>query len=335
MAGGAPILRLIVRDPVAPRDELATVAALLQAASADRTAPPTLLISRLTGRAAALGRFQRADAAPAGGECLRRHTGGTAVPYGEGLVSLCLVAPDLGAVAGVPFLDKVVNRCVRGCVKGLSSLGLRTMYGGRDFLLADRRRVALVGMAIAEGGTALFQAVLGHTAPATPPAGAPAADGPWTPLTDLLPGLAFAALADALASGYAAATGRALEKADAPVPDAAPPALEDPPGLAWGAPVAVPIGTVAAGVRLAPDGTLADLSLAGEMMMDDGAAGAIRNALAGVRPDEAAVRRAVSAAFTDPTRHTVLGIPKLEDIARAILGATAEARKKETHAARV
>jgi hypothetical protein len=336
----APTLRLIVRDATAPAEELG-IAAALRRAAADRAAPPTLLISRLTGDAAALGRFQRA-ADPEGNETLRRHTGGAAVPYGEGRVSLCLVAPDLEAVADVPFLDKVVNRCVRGCVKGLAGLGLKALYGGRDYLTADRRPVALVGMAVGEGGTVLFQAVLGHTAPATPVR--PAPKGPWATLVDLAPGLAFADLAEALASGYAAATGRALEAADAPAPAPLPFGPEDPAGLIWGPPVPVPIGTVSAGARLGPDGTLAELALAGELMVDDGAARALRDALAETAPDKtapdaAAVGRAVHAVFKDPARHAVLGVPDPDDITRAVMGAisgpVAGARKKEGHVARV
>lgn len=323
-------LRVIIRDTVAPGEELG-IAAALRRAAADRATPPTLLIGGLTGGATALGRFQRATSPK--GEAFRRHTGGAAVPYGAGRVSLCLVAPSLEAVADVPFLDKVVNRCVRGCVKGLAGLGLKALYGGRDYLTAERRPVALVSMAVGEGGECLFQAVLGHTAPATPVR--PAPDAPWTPLADLVPGLAFADLARALASGYAAATGRSLEAVDAPAPEPLPFGPEDPAGLAWGAPVPVPIGTVSAGARLGPGGTLADLALAGELMVDDGAAGALRDALAGTDPDAAAVGRAVRAVFADPARHAVLGVPDPDDITRAILGAITGAHEKETHVARV
>lgn len=339
--GGARTLHLAVHDGIAPRDELAAVAGRLAAAAADPDLPPTLMVGRLTGAALAFGRFQRpTPPEPDAPVRVRRHTGGRACAYGEGQVSLCLVLPDLPAWAGLPDLDKVVNRCVRGVLKGLGSLGLRAVYGGRDFLTADGRRAALVCMGARAEGPRLFQAVLGLTAPPVGGlTGAPddGAGPPWAPLASLSPGLDFARLVEALAGGYAAAGDRTVAPAP-PVPAGQAP---DPPsvpgddyGTVWGEPVAVPVGTLSVGLRAAPDGTLGALILAGELMVDDGAAAALTRALAGRPLGPEAVRDAVRDVFADPARHAVLGVPDLSAIERAIL-ATAENWRSSDHAVRV
>jgi len=317
-----PSPRLAVYDGIAPERELAAVGALL-AAARDRALPPTLTISRLTGDATAPGRFQ-----PASGTTVRRHTGGPACRYGAGQVSACLVVPDLEAAVGVPFLDKIVNRCVRGCIQGLAALSLRAVYGGRDHLVANGRRVALVALAAEAGGPCLFQAVLGLEAAPAPAPGGPGSEGPpWAALADLSPGLTFGRLAEALAAGYRADTSVDLDRAvtppaaGAPDPGAPPAGPDADPTLTWGAAEPVPIGTVSAGLRLGPDGAVEALALAGEAMLDDGAAPALATALRGERPTEAAVTRAVEAVFADPARHVALGVPDRRALVRAVLAA--------------
>jgi len=322
--GADRTLRLAVHDGIEPRRELANLASHLAAAATSPDAPPTLIVSRLTGVALAYGRFQRPT--PPGPDApvrVRRHSAGAACAYGEGQVSVCLVVPDLVAWADIPFLDKVVNRCVRGTIRALGSLGLRAVYGGRDHLVADGHRVAVVGMAAAgEGGPCLFQAILGHTAPpvlALP--GGPADVGPpWSCLDALRPGLEFSSLASALADAYGA--GRTVEAAPA-VPEGEaldPPSVPgDDFGTLWGDPEPVPIGTVSVGLRGTPDGTLSALVLGGELMVDDGAAAALTRALAGRPLDPETVQGAVQAVFADPARHAVLGVPDLGALGRAVL----------------
>jgi len=229
---------------------------------------------------------------------------------------------------GVPFLDKIVNRCVRGCIQGLAALSLRAVYGGRDHLVANGRRVALVALAAEAEGACLFQAVLGLEAAPAPAPGGPGPEGPpWAALADLSPGLTFGRLAEALAAGYRADTSVDLDRAvtppaaGAPDPGAPPAGPDADPTLTWGAAEPVPIGTVSAGLRLGPDGAVEALALAGEAMLDDGAAPALATALRGERPTEAAVTRAVEAVFADPARHVALGVPDRRALVRAVLAA--------------
>lgn len=318
----APELHRIVLDGADAATELGVASALLAAAAAEPGAPPTLLVTRLTGDAHALGRFQPDPAASEGH--VRRHTGGLACAYGAGIVSVCLVVPDRMAFAGVPFLDKLVNRAVRGTVRGLSSLGLKAAYGGRDFVSTDGRRAGLVSMAAEADGASLFQAVLGLAVPAR--------DGEeWAPLAELVPDLDFKGLADALTRGHEKATGRTVVDRPAPTPAAAAPAGPEP-DLAWGPPVPVPIGTLAAGLRLDAEGKVAALGLRGEFMADTGFVSALGDALRGHVPEIGAVTRAVEEVLADPARHAVPGVPDPTAIVSAVVAA---AGGEGRHAVRV
>jgi hypothetical protein len=319
------VLHRIVLDGADPRLEFGVTAALLAEARPDPAAPPTLVITRLTGAARALGRFQPAPAAP--GSWVRRHTGGVACAYGAGMVSVVLVLPDLMAFGGVPFLDKVINRAVRGTVRGLASLGLAAAYGGRDFIAAAGRRVGLVAMAAEAGGPCLFQAVLGLDAPAR--AGKDV-NGAWAALKELVPDLDFGPLAEALTRGHLKATGRTVLDRPAPAPQDVPPAAPEP-NLAWGPAVAVPIGHLAAGLRLDRAGGVEARGLAGDFMADGGLVPALARALAGRVPDRGAVTRAVEELLADPARHVVPGVPDPNAIVNAVLAAAEGERSHVVH----
>jgi hypothetical protein len=320
-----PMLHRIVLDGADAETELGVTAALLADAASDPTASATLLVTRLTGTGRALGRFQPEPATP--GAHVRRHTGGHACAYGDGIVSVCLVVPDLMAFAGVPFLDKLVNRAVRGTVRGLSSLGLKAAYGGRDFVTADGRRAGLVSMAAEAGGASLFQAVLGLTTPARD-AGP---DAPWAPLADLVTDLDFKGLGDALTRGHEKATGRTVVDRPAPAPTPVDRAGPDP-GLVWGAPVPVPIGALAAGLRRDAGGRVEALGLRGDFMADNGFIPALEAALRGEVPDTGAVSRAVEELLADPARHVVPGVPDPNAIVDAVVAA---AEGERSHAVSV
>jgi hypothetical protein len=327
MAQPVPVLHRIVLDGAEPETELGTAAALLAEAAeppdrAAPAAPPSLLITRLTGKARALGRFQP-DPPAGAGTFVRRLTGGVECAYGEGVVSVCVVVPDLMAFAGLPFLDKLINRAVRGTVRGLAVPGLRAAYGGRDFVSAAGRPVGLVGMT-SKGGAALFQAVLGLTTPAR-------GDAAWASLLELVPDLTFEALAAALARGHERATSRTVVDHPAPAPVPSAPTGPDP-DLVWGPAVDVPIGRLAAGLRLDPAGKVEALGLRGDFMADAGFVPAMGRALAGRVPDRGAVLGAVEEVLEDPARHAVPGVPDPNAIVTAVLAA---AGGESMHAVRV
>ena len=156
--------RLIRLARVSPERELALVASLAQ-----RPGACALVIAELSGDAASLGRFQREGRSRAKLE-LRRWSGGRSTRYGDGIVSLCALAPspqawlsEPGALSG----PRLLNRLSRGLLAGLSRLGLPSSYPGRDFVTANGRRLAYVSLSRETSGVLVFQAVLGVGAPYT------------------------------------------------------------------------------------------------------------------------------------------------------------------------
>ena len=79
--------RLIRLASVSPEREIGVVASLAQ-----RSGSAALVIAELVGDAATLGRFQRPGRSHATRE-LRRRSGGRSTRYGDGVVSLCALAP--------------------------------------------------------------------------------------------------------------------------------------------------------------------------------------------------------------------------------------------------
>src|SRR5512134_690140 len=116
-AGPRRCVRLIRLASVSPERELAALASLAQ-----RTGSSALVLSELTGEAGALGRFQAPGRSCAAREH-RRLTGGRSTRCGDGIVSVCALAPspqawlDEDAVLSGP---RLLNRLVRGLLAGLS-----------------------------------------------------------------------------------------------------------------------------------------------------------------------------------------------------------------------
>jgi hypothetical protein len=101
---------------------------------------------------------------------LRRLSGGRSTRYGDGMVSLCALAPApqawLQETTPLPG-PRLLNRLARGLLSGLSRLGVSASYPGRDFASANGRRIGYVSLAREANGVTLFQAVLGVGAPYT------------------------------------------------------------------------------------------------------------------------------------------------------------------------
>jgi hypothetical protein len=53
-----------------------------------------------------------------------------------------------------------MNRCVRGLLEGLQSLGVAAFYPGRDFITVEGRTLGLVSFEVEASGALLFEAVL-------------------------------------------------------------------------------------------------------------------------------------------------------------------------------
>lgn len=141
-------------------------------ARARSTKEPVLVLSTAEAPGALLGRFQsygpgRTDAPPAG--IHRRLSGGRAAAAGPGILWISLVLPqltELTAPKPVPITpDRALNRYCRGVLRGLASLGIPAFYPGQDSITVRRRPLALLSADVTPTGLALFDCLIGVTAP--------------------------------------------------------------------------------------------------------------------------------------------------------------------------
>ena len=90
----------------------------------------------------------------------RRLSGGRLLPAGPGVLELSVAAPALEdlTVAHEPIAaGQLLNRSVRGLLRGLESLGLQVVYPGRELITLARRALAHVAFDIGEAGRPLIQ----------------------------------------------------------------------------------------------------------------------------------------------------------------------------------
>jgi lipoate-protein ligase A len=329
--------RLLVArlEPCPPERCLRTARALLSRPGGD----PVLLLAPLSGEAALLGRHQRAasalrlPAARGGGlPVARRLGGGRALLAGEGALLVLAAAPPGASLFPGPFaVDKVLNRYVRGLLAGLRASGARAAaWLGRDAVSSDGRRVAVVSQeGTAAGGTALEALVAvsrdlalpadlgGYPAHGDPRAGGP----PPATLADLA-GRAVAAeeVAEAVARGFAAASGLEAVAWEGALPGEPPPAAEeDEAGLASSGLAEIPIGFAEALVRRSGDRIL-EARLRGDFMAPAFAREALEHSLAGCPLAFGEVGSRVDAAFRAPGAF-VHGLRDLRVLADAVLAA--------------
>jgi hypothetical protein len=320
--------RVIRLAGVAPERELALVASL-----ARRPGTSALVISQLEGDAAALGSRQRAGRSLAARE-VRRLGGGRSTQYGDGVVSLCALAPapqawlsESGTLAG----PRLLNRLVRGLLAGLSRLGVVATYPGRDFALANGRRIAYVSLAQETSGVLLFHALIGVGAPYTTAErepswpGLPAAPAATSLARERVPAPDFAAIASAIAAGFADRFSLTLDEsaltADEERACASPSALPlvdaALAGLYTAGPIATPIGELEAHVALDADARLARVRLCGDFMAGEAGLEALERDLVGALPGSARVRELCAAWLANPAS-LVIGLSGASALADAI-----------------
>jgi lipoate-protein ligase A len=313
---------------VSPERELAVVASLAQ-----RPGSCALVIAELTGVGAALGRFQREGSSGAKLE-LRRLSGGRSTRYGDGIVSLCALAPSPQAWLDEPGVltgARLLNRLVRGVLTGLSRLGLAASYPGRDFVTANQRRLAYVSLSRETSGVLLFQAVLGVGAAYTTEEREPRFPGlPVPPAAtslarERLPLPTFESIASALCSGFADRFSLALDESPLTSDEErAFEAAEIPPlvdatlaGLRCAGSVGTPIGDLEAHVALDAGGRLARVRLQGDWIAAQAELAELEARLVGELPGSARVRELCAAWLANPAS-LVVGITGASALADAI-----------------
>ncbi|WP_437510772.1 lipoyl protein ligase domain-containing protein [Sorangium sp. So ce1099] len=157
-------------------DALALGPALLARA---RSAPaaPWLAASLVDGPAVVLGAAQRAGrvvdlsaCAARGAPVFRRSTTGTAAFLGGRGVVWTLALPHVAALAPDATARTLLNRNVRGFLRGFTRAGAPAHYFGREWISLQRRPAALLGVDAAEDGAVLIEVLAGHDAPLAIPA---------------------------------------------------------------------------------------------------------------------------------------------------------------------
>jgi lipoate-protein ligase A len=135
----------------------------LMNAVADGRRPAALFAYSFRDDHAALGRFHLAPD-DRGTDLHRRIAGGRVLPIGPGYAGVALVLPRRDAMTddapGTLSAPQVMNRHVRGLLKGCRALGLDPIYPGRDVVTVDKKIIASVGLETDRRGAAVFEMVV-------------------------------------------------------------------------------------------------------------------------------------------------------------------------------
>ncbi|WP_437327989.1 lipoyl protein ligase domain-containing protein [Sorangium sp. So ce381] len=250
-------------------DALALGPALLARARAAEGAP-WLAASLVEGPAVVLGAAQRAArvvdlaaCAARGAKVLRRATTGTAAFLGGRGVVWTLALPHAAALAPDATARTLLNRNVRGFLKGLSRAGAPAHYFGREWISLQHRPAALLGLDATPDGAVLIEVFAGLDAALAIPPELAAPDervvDRWlgkapAALSDVLPGrLSLEEIARAVVEGVALRAalplidgGEAPELAAERFQPLTEPDDPAPPGASAAALARVPIGWIEA-----------------------------------------------------------------------------------------
>jgi lipoate-protein ligase A len=160
-------LDLLVERGLSPPESLAQDRFLLREAGGGATG--ALRVYDVAGAVVSLGRYHLAPP-PTGGDVrlLRRHSGGRAVPFGDGFIGVALTLPHRSALVSPADPSaltptQVLNRYVRGILGACALMGIPAFYPGRDLVTAGRRLLGLVSFEVDRAGALLFEAVLATT----------------------------------------------------------------------------------------------------------------------------------------------------------------------------
>ena len=345
MSGSVRLLRF---GSLSPRRELAIVGRVMcetaEVRASGQAGDPagTLVLAALTGRGRALGRYQALEEEQADASedaWVRRWTGGHTTVYGDGVLSVSLILPGPGTWLDEPGElpgDRLLNRYVRGLVRGLSRLGLQTAYPGRDFVTVAKKRAAYLCCERDASGVVLVQAIVAAETPypadpePAPAEGLPAPPLPTTIADELDADEVGTRLLEAIASGYATQFRLDVEESSAPAEEALPGGeekqllpLAHPPAdearlLFRGEPAVIPIGELETFVSLETDGRIARVRLAGDWIADSAGVAALEASLEGVPAERQSLAPVVERLLGDPA-HFFIGVTSAEPIVEALL----------------
>jgi len=165
---GLHALDWVVQSGISPRFSVAVDRDFLRAAP--RPARASLGVLRVydcPGDVLSLGRYHFAPSPPPPSSDVmlhRRHSGGRAVPFGEGFIGVSLILPHRSALTSADPLalapHQVLNRYVRGLLDACKLAGVPAFYPGRDLITVNRRVIGWVSFEVDACGGLLFEAVL-------------------------------------------------------------------------------------------------------------------------------------------------------------------------------
>jgi hypothetical protein len=160
-------LRLAPFEKVSLGEALGLACAALRAS--ERHREPVLVTSLISGGGAVLGALQRREAFS--GKPLARLTTGPRAFVASLAFHHAFALPSLTALAPDATPHNLLNRYVRGFLRGYSKLGLPAQYFGREYFCLGRRPCGLVAYDVTASGSLLFEVFVGIDAPALDPSG--------------------------------------------------------------------------------------------------------------------------------------------------------------------
>lgn len=295
-------------------------------------AEPRLMVARLSGAAASLGRWQRRasvltdhtlESPP-----VRRVTGGRAAALGDGLLAVAIVLPHRSwLVSEEPdelAASRLLNRAIRGVLAGLGSMGISAKYFGRDYVSVDSTQAGLAGFEIGANGVAMVECVLAAEAhwwlpahlnalPEQPPVrGVP---GPGQ--VEKLVGCSSARLLEHVAKGYSATfqIDTLVEVFDEPSISS-----EEPADLPLRSTLHLtPAGFIEAQARL-ENGRIAEARFHGDFNADSAGILMLQESLIGSAPTLEDIAPCINDVYRGDG-HTILGVKDLEVLVTALLEA--------------
>jgi hypothetical protein len=107
--------------------------------------------------------------AEAGVTVLRRATTGTAAYVGGSGILWTLALPHVASLAPDATPRTLLNRNVRGFLKGLGHVGALAHYFGREWIAVQRRPAAILGFDVTPDGAVLLEVLAGVDAPIAVP----------------------------------------------------------------------------------------------------------------------------------------------------------------------
>ncbi len=191
-------LRLAPFDKVALAEALGFAPAALSAAQAWQE--PVLVTSLVSGGGAVLGALQRRELF--GGRPLVRLSSGPRATIAGLALHHVFAVPSLKMLAPDATPRTLLNRYVRGFLRGYTKLGVPAQYLGREYFSLARRPCGLVGYELTASGALLLEAFVGLDAPVLEPSG----DGRQRPiaLVEMLRRSDPVAFAASIHEGFAA-----------------------------------------------------------------------------------------------------------------------------------